>query len=79
VLSFIFLSHSHCEVRELEYIDWEAQDDLRGRKVLSRYILDSYRNVLTRRPLSCFSMHTKTTKHMGVSWTEFQEVLSRNY
>jgi hypothetical protein len=65
------------EVRQLEFIDWEALDDLRGRKVLSRYVLDSHRNVLTRRPLSCFSMHigsSKTTKHMGVSSTEFQEV-----
>ena len=65
------------EVRQLEYIDWEALDDLRGRKVLSRYVLDSHRNVLTRRPLSCFSMHigsSKTTKHTGVSVTEFQEV-----
>ena len=65
------------EVRQLEFIDWETLDDLRGRKVLSRYVLDSHRNILTRRPLSCFSMHigsSKTTKHMGVSLTEFQEV-----
>ncbi len=70
------------EVRQLEYIDWEALDDLRGRKVLSRYVLDSHRNVLTRRPLSCFSMHigsSKTTKHMGVSSTEFQEVSSNPF
>jgi hypothetical protein len=70
------------EVRQLEYIDWESLDDLRGRKVLSRYVLDSHRNVLTRRPLSCFSMHigsSKTTKHMGVSSTEFQEVRVRKF
>jgi len=69
------------EVRQLEFIDWEALDELRGRKVLSRYVLDSHRNILTRRPLSCFSMHigsSKTTKHMGVSSTEFQEVLLRS-
>ena len=65
------------EVRQLEYMDWEALDDLRGRKVLSRYVLDSHRNVLTRRPLSCFSMHigaSKNTKKMGISSTDFQEV-----
>jgi hypothetical protein len=65
------------EIRQLEFVDSETLDNLRGRKVLSRYVLDSRRNILTRRPLSCFSMHigkSKTTKHMGVSSTDFQEV-----
>lgn len=66
------------EIRQLEFVDWETLDELRGRKVLSRYILESKRNILTRRPLSCFSMHigsSKTTKHTGVTSTDFQEAL----
>jgi len=46
--------------------------------MLSRYVLESRRNILTRRPLSCFSMHigsSKTTKHTGVTSTDFQEAL----
>jgi hypothetical protein len=70
------------EIRQLEFIDSETLDGLRGRKVLSRYVLDSHRNILTRRPLACFSMHigtSKTTKHMGVSSTDFQEVRVINF
>lgn len=66
------------EIRQLEFVDWETLDELRGRKVLSRYVLESKRNILTRRPLSCFSMHigsSKTTKHTGVTSTDFQEAL----
>ena len=66
------------EIRQLEFVDWERLDGLRGRKVLSRYVLESRRNILTRRPLSCFSMHigcSKTTKHTGVTSTDFQEAL----
>ena len=66
------------EVRQLEFVDWGTLDGLRGRKVLSRYVLESRRNILTRRPLSCFSMHigsSKTTRHTGVTSTDFQEAL----
>ena len=44
------------EVRQIEFLSIGEINERKGRSTVSKWVLDSRRNVLTRRPLKCFEL-----------------------